>query len=334
MKKQKVLVTGGTGYIGSHTAVELIQRGYEVVILDNLCNSDKAVISQIEKITGVEPEFIQCDILDQAKLDDVFKAHKFESVIHFAGLKAVGESVQKPLTYYQNNVTGTINLLLAMIAHGVHKIVFSSSATVYGNPAKLPITEDFPLSTTNPYGASKLIIEGILADVVKANPKFCAIILRYFNPVGAHPSGLIGENPSGIPNNLAPYIVQVAAGIRAELSVFGNDYKTHDGTGVRDYIHVVDLSIGHIASLEKIENPGLYIYNLGTGKGTSVLELHSAFEKATGKKIPYKICERRAGDIDACYADCTKALRELGWKTKLGIAEMCESAWKYYKSKK
>jgi len=334
MKKQKTLVTGGTGYIGSHTVVELIGKGYEVVILDNLCNSDRMVVSQIEKITGVKPEFIEGDILDEAKLGEVFGAHKFESVIHFAGLKAVGESVQKPLSYYRNNVTGTVNLLSAMITHGVKKIVFSSSATVYGNPARLPIQEDFPLSTTNPYGATKLIIEGILADVVKANPDFCAVILRYFNPVGAHASGLIGENPSGIPNNLAPYIVQVAAGIRPELNVFGNDYKTKDGTGVRDYIHVVDLSIGHIVSLEKIEKAGLFIYNLGTGKGTSVLELTSAFEKAVGKKIPYKMCERRAGDIDACYADCSKALKELGWETELGIDEMCKSAWAFYKNQK
>ena len=334
MKKQKVLVTGGTGYIGSHTAVELIQKGYEVVILDNLCNSDRTVVTQIEKITGVRPEFIEGDILDQEKLDYIFKLHKFDSVIHFAGLKAVGESVTKPLSYYRNNITGTINLLFTMLAHNVKKIVFSSSATVYGNPAKLPITEDFPLSATNPYGATKLIIEGILADVCKAYPDFCAIILRYFNPVGAHPSGLIGENPSGIPNNLAPYIVQVAAGIRPELNVFGNDYKTHDGTGVRDYIHVVDLSIGHTVALEKINKSGLQIYNLGTGKGTSVLELHSAFETAVGKKIPYKICKRRAGDIDACYANCEKALKELGWKTELEISDMCESAWNYYKKQK
>jgi len=334
MKKHKVLVTGGTGYIGSHTVVELIGKGYEVVILDNLCNSDRAVVAQIEKITGVRPEFIEGDILDQAKLDEVFKAHKFDSVMHFAGLKAVGESVQKPHEYYKNNVTGTINLLSSMVKYNVNKIVFSSSATVYGNPAKLPITEDFPLSTTNPYGATKLIIEGILADMCKASSDFCAIILRYFNPVGAHPSGLIGENPSGIPNNLAPFIVQVAAGVRSELNVFGNDYKTKDGTGVRDYIHVVDLSLGHIAALENVAGAGAFIYNLGTGKGTSVLELTCAFEKAVGKKIPYKICERRAGDIDACYADCAKALKELGWKTELGIKEMCESAWGFYKNKK
>jgi len=333
MKKQKVLVTGGTGYIGSHTVVELIGKGYEVVIFDNLCNSDKAVIGQIEKITGVKPVFIEGDILDVRKLNKVFRKHKFDSVVHFAGLKAVGESVQKPHEYYRNNVTGTINLLGAMVKYDVNKIVFSSSATVYGNPAKLPITEDFPLSVTNPYGATKLIIEGILADVCKASSDFCAIILRYFNPVGAHASGLIGENPSGIPNNLAPYIVQVAAGIRPELSVFGNDYKTKDGTGVRDYIHVVDLSVGHIMSLEKIKKPGLFIYNLGTGKGTSVLELHAAFEKTVGKKIPYKICERRDGDIDACFADCSKALKELGWKTELGISDMCASSWKFFKNR-
>ena len=313
--------------------VELITKGYEVVILDNLCNSDRAVVSQIEKITGVRPVFIEGDILDRKLLNKIFKKHKFDSVMHFAGLKAVGESVQKPLEYYRNNVTGTINLLGAMVKANVNKIVFSSSATVYGDPASLPIKEDFPLGATNPYGATKLIIEGILADCCKASSEFCAIILRYFNPVGAHSSGLIGENPSGVPNNLAPYIVQVAAGIRPELNVFGDDYKTPDGTGVRDYIHVVDLALGHIAALEKVTTGGAFVYNLGTGKGTSVLELASAFEKAVGKKIPYKICERRAGDIDACYADCTKALKELGWKTELGIKEMCESAWEFYRNK-
>lgn len=330
MEKQKVLVTGGTGYIGSHTVVELINKGYEVVILDNLCNSDRGVVEQIKTITGIRPEFIEGDILDSVKLEEVFTKHKFNSVIHFAGLKAVGESVQKPLSYYQNNITGTVNLLSAMIAHNVKRIVFSSSATVYGNPASLPITEDFPLFTTNPYGTTKLVIEGILADVTKAHHDFCAVVLRYFNPVGAHSSGLIGESPRGIPNNLAPYIVQVAAGVRPELNVFGNDYKTEDGTGVRDYIHVVDLSLGHIAAIEKIWNPGFYVYNLGTGKGTSVLQLLSAFEKAVGHKIPHKICARRAGDIDACYANCEKASKELGWQSERGIYDMCKSSWIYY----
>jgi UDP-glucose 4-epimerase len=331
--KQKVLVTGGTGYIGSHTVVELIGKGCEVVILDNLCNSEKSVVDSIEKITGKKPLFVKGDILCTGTLAKVFKKHKFDSVIHFAGLKAVGESVAKPLSYYKNNITGTVNLLEAMLVAGVKKIVFSSSATVYGNPAKLPITEDFPLSTTNPYGATKLYIEGILADVARAHPDFTAIILRYFNPVGAHESGLIGENPRGIPNNLSPYIVQVAAGIRSELSVFGNDYKTADGTGVRDYIHVVDLSLGHVAALEKIDEAGCFIYNLGTGKGTSVLELHAAFETAVGKKIPYKFAPRREGDIDACYANCDKALKDLDWKTRLGVSDMCESAWKFYSKK-
>lgn len=330
MEKQKVLVTGGTGFIGSHTVVELIQKGYEVVIFDNLCNSDMNVTSKIEKITGRKPEFVKGDILNTKKLNEVFSRHKFDSVIHFAGLKAVGESVEKPLLYYQNNIVGTVNLLEAMLKAGVKKIVFSSSATVYGNPAKLPITEEFPLSTTNPYGTTKLAIEGILNDVAIADPDFCAIILRYFNPIGAHKSGLIGENPRGIPNNIAPYIVQVAAGIRPELSVFGNDYETEDGTGVRDYIHVVDLSMGHVAALEKVRKPGSHVYNLGTGKGTSVIELHAAFEKVCGKKIPYKIAPRRAGDVDACYADSSKAIKELGWRCKFGLQEMCESAWKFY----
>ena len=299
--------------------------------MDNLCNSQREVVTSIEQITGKRPEFIEGDILYILLLDQIFTEHKFDSVMHFAGLKAVGESVRKPLSYYMNNITGTVNLLAAMIAHDVKKIVFSSSATVYGNPAKLPITEDFPLSTTNPYGTTKLVIEGILEDVVRAHPDFCAIILRYFNPIGAHESGLIGESPRDIPNNLAPYIVQVVAGFRPELNVFGDDYNTEDGTGVRDYIHVVDLVLGHIAALEKITEPGLFVYNLGTGKGTSVLQLLSAFEMAVRKRIPYKICERRAGDIDACYADSSKALRELGWETKYNINAMCKSAWKFYK---
>ena len=328
--KQKILVTGGTGYIGSHTVVELLEGGFEVIILDNLCNSDKSVLERIEKITGKTPKFIKGDITDAKLLDKVFSEHKFTSVVHFAGLKAVGESVQKPLSYYSNNITGTICLLEAMLRHGVNKIVFSSSATVYGNPVSLPITEDFPLSATNPYGTTKLVIEGLLADVAHANPNFCAVILRYFNPIGAHSSGLIGESPNGIPNNLAPYIVQVAAGIRPELNVFGDDYNTTDGTGVRDYIHVVDLALGHIAAINKVNLPGVHIYNLGTGRGTSVLELLAAFEKAAGKKIPYKIGPRRAGDIDACFADCKKAHKDLDFKTRYTVANMCASAWKFY----
>ena len=334
MEKEKILVTGGAGYIGSHTCVELIGKGHEVVIVDNLVNSDKDVIDRIKKITGVLPKFYLGDVCDTAFLDKVFVKEKFTSVIHFAGLKAVGESVKVPLKYYKNNLIATISLLECMNKYNVKKLVFSSSSCVYGNPDKLPFTENFPLMpATNPYGATKAIIEGILTDVAKADSAFCAILLRYFNPVGAHPSCLIGEDPKGIPNNLSPYIAQVAIGKLPELSVYGNDYKTVDGTGVRDYIHVVDLAFGHIAALEKIKNPGVHIYNLGTGQGTSVLQFVKAFEKASGKKIPYTIKPRREGDIDSSYASCAKAKKELGWSAKYNIDDMCKSLWNFYNKK-
>ena len=328
--KEKVLVTGGAGYIGSHTCVELLTKGFDVVILDNFFNSDPCTIAQIEKITNRKVEYIKADLVDEKSLDRVFSKYKFDSVIHFAGLKAVGESVSSPLVYYHNNVTGTINLLSVMKKHGVKKIVFSSSATVYGDQ-KPPYTEDMPLSTTNPYGTTKLVIENILKEFVLSDSTFNAIILRYFNPIGAHKSGLIGESPKGIPNNLAPYIMQVAMGQREYLGVFGSDYKTSDGTGVRDYIHVVDLSLGHIAALEKCNASGVHIYNLGTGKGTSVLQLLSSFEKAVGKTIPHKILARRAGDIDVSLADITKAKHELGWVAGFNINDMCSSMWNFYK---
>jgi len=309
--------------------VELLTRGYDVLIYDNLSNSNEAVLTSIEKITKRRPEFVKGDLLDRELLESVFSKNKFDAVIHFAGLKAVGESVSEPLKYYKNNVTGTINLLEVMLEHGVKKIVFSSSATVYGTPEKLPIPEDSALSTTNPYGTTKLVLENMLRETANATSGFCAILLRYFNPVGAHESGLIGESPRGIPNNLAPYIIQVAAGKRPFLNVFGDDYETPDGTGVRDYIHVVDLARGHIAALEKIKTSGTHIFNLGTGRGTSVLELLAAFEKAVGKKIPYKVVARRTGDIAVAYADAGKAKRELGWTAKLTIDDMCASMWKF-----
>jgi len=322
-----ILVTGGTGYIGSHTCVELLEKGFDVVVIDNLINSEASTIDKIQTITGKKIKFIKGDLLDRRFLDKVFSKHKFDAVIHFAGLKAVGESIEKPLLYYHNNIVGTINLLESMKAFNVKKLVFSSSATVYGK-GKPPLTEDLPMSTTNPYGATKRMIEEILRDVCAADKDFTAVILRYFNPVGAHKSGLIFENPKGIPNNIAPYIVKVARGELECLGVFGSDYKTLDGTGVRDYIHVVDLAQGHITALEKVKTQGAHIYNLGTGSGVSVLQLHAAFEKAFNKKIPYKIMPRRAGDIDVCYADCTKAKKELGWVAKLGIDDMCESCAK------
>ena len=329
---KKLLLTGGCGYIGSHTCVELLQKGYNVVIYDNLSNSSEKIVGLIEQITGRSVVFIKGDLLDYRLLDKTFKAEKFDAVIHFAGLKAVGESVEKPLLYYENNVCGTVNLLKSMIKHNVKTIVFSSSATVYGNPKSLPIYEDFPTSPTNPYGETKLMIEKMLADVCKSKKDFTAVILRYFNPVGAHESGLIGENPVGIPNNLAPYVAQVAAGKRPKLHVFGDDYATPDGTGVRDYIHVTDLSLGHVAALEKIKEPGFHVFNLGTGKGTSVLELVRAYEKACGKKIPYEIAPRRAGDIAECYANCDKAKKILGWTAKRNINDMCRSMHKYYEN--
>lgn len=328
---KKVLVTGGAGYIGSHTVVELINAGYEPIIVDNLVNSKELVLDRILKITGVKPKFYKIDLCDYNALEEVFKKEKFNDVIHFAGLKAVGESVKIPLRYYANNIDSTLNLLDLMIKYDVKNIVFSSSATVYGTPKHVPLKEEDDIGgTTNPYGTTKLIIEGILQDVYKVNPQMNVIILRYFNPIGAHKSGLIGEDPNGIPNNLMPYITQVAVGKLKELGVFGNDYKTHDGTGVRDYIHVVDLALGHVAALKKMEeNKGLLIYNLGTGTGSSVLDMVKAFETANNIKIPYVIKERRPGDVDANYADCSKALKEMGWKAKYDIVDACKDSWNW-----
>jgi len=325
-----ILVTGGAGYIGSHTAIELINEGYEVIIADNLCNSSSIVIDRINKITGKKVKFYNVDTRDQKKLRKIFEENKIDAVIHFAALKAVGESVEKPLDYYNNNLVNTITVLELMREFGVDKFVFSSSATVYGSPKSCPIKEDFPLSTTNPYGNTKLMIEDILRDICKVNKDFNVAILRYFNPIGAHESGLIGEEPNGIPNNLMPYITKVAIGQLKELSVFGDDYDTPDGTGVRDYIHVVDLAIGHVKALEKLnQNPGLVTYNLGTGRGYSVLDLVKAFENASGVKIPYKIVGRRAGDIAMCYADPTKAEKELGWVAKYDVNKMCKDSWNW-----
>ncbi|MBP5415734.1 MAG: UDP-glucose 4-epimerase GalE [Lachnospiraceae bacterium] len=330
----KILVTGGTGYIGSHTVVELINEGHDVVILDNLSNSDRKVVDRIEKITGSRPVFYEADILEKASLDKIFDKEDIEAVIHFAGLKAVGESVEKPLLYYENNISGTINLLKSMNEHSCKNIIFSSSATVYGTPAFVPITEECPKGTcTNPYGWTKSMIEQILMDQCASDSEWNAVLLRYFNPIGAHESGTIGENPNGIPNNLMPYVTQVAVGRLKELGVFGNDYDTHDGTGVRDYIHVVDLALGHVKALKKLsKGSGLSVYNLGTGQGYSVLDIVKNFEEATGVKIPYVIKPRRAGDIDICYADSSKAERELGWKAQRGIKEMCADSWRWQKN--
>lgn len=329
--KKKILVTGGTGYIGSHTVVELIEAGYEVVIVDNLYNSSKAVLKRIEKITGVLPKFYEVDILDGPALNQVFEENHLDAVIHFAGYKAVGESVSKPLTYYQNNIAGSLNLYETMLKHQVYNLVFSSSATVYGNPASVPICEDFPLGpTTNPYGTSKLYNEQILRDVCKAYPEFSVVLLRYFNPIGAHQSGLIGEVPNGIPNNLLPYIAQVAIGKREYLSVFGNDYDTVDGTGVRDYIHVVDLALGHIKAIEyAFDHQGVEAVNLGTGHGYSVLQVKDAFAKACGKEVAFKLVDRRPGDIAECYADTTKAKEVLGWSAQYDIDTMCQDSWRF-----
>ncbi len=325
-----ILVTGGAGYIGSHTCVELLEAGYQVIVIDNLCNSSRQSLERVEKITGKTVSFIEGDIRDQEVLDDLFARNKIDAVIHFAGLKAVGESVEIPLEYYQNNITGTLTLLESMKGADVKHLVFSSSATVYGDPASLPISEDFALSASNPYGRSKLIIEEILRDLFVADGSWNISILRYFNPVGAHESGLIGEDPSGIPNNLMPYISQVASGRLDRLNVFGGDYPTPDGTGVRDYIHVVDLARGHLAALNKLAgHPGLIIHNLGTGQGYSVLEMVQAFEKASGKNVPYRITDRRPGDIAACYADPTKASDELGWHAEHGLERMCRDAWRW-----
>jgi UDP-glucose 4-epimerase len=325
-----ILVTGGAGYIGSHTCVELLEAGYDAVVVDNLSNSDRKSIERVEKITGKPLPLYTSDLLDIDALNRIFEKHTIDTVIHFAGYKAVGESVAKPLKYYENNLVGTIRLLQCMKEHNVKNIVFSSSATVYGDPHKVPITEDFPIQATNPYGRSKIMIEEILRDLYKSDSSWNIAILRYFNPVGAHKSGLIGEDPNDIPNNLVPYISQVAIGKLKELRVFGNDYPTPDGTGVRDYIHVIDLALGHIKAVEKIcQNPGLFTVNLGTGRGYSVLEMIKAFEKASGRKIPYIFTDRRPGDIAVCYADPTKAYELLGWKAERDIDEMCEDTWRW-----
>lgn len=326
-----ILVTGGAGFIGSHTVVELLNADYDVVVLDNLCNSSEKSLKRVEEITGKKVTFYKADILDRDALEDIFAKEKIDSVIHFAGLKAVGESVAKPWEYYENNISGTLTLVDVMRKHNCKNIIFSSSATVYGTPAFVPITEECPKGTcTNPYGWTKSMLEQILTDIQKADNEWNVILLRYFNPIGAHKSGKIGENPNGIPNNLMPYITQVAVGKLKELGVFGDDYDTHDGTGVRDYIHVVDLAVGHVKALKKIEEKaGLCVYNLGTGKGYSVLDIVKNFEEATGVKIPYVIKERRAGDIAECYSDAKKAEAELGWKAENDIKEMCADSWRW-----
>lgn len=326
----KILVTGGTGFIGSHTVVELLNSGHEVVIFDNLFNSKIEVLDKIEQITGTKPKFYKADMLDKEAMRPIFEENKFDAVIHFAGLKAVGESVQKPLWYYQNNLTGTMNLTELMAEYGCKKIIFSSSATVYGSPKTVPITEDFPLSTTNPYGTTKLFLERILSDLCVPDPEWSVVLLRYFNPIGAHESGLIGEAPNGIPNNLMPYITQVAIGKLPQLGVFGNDYDTPDGTGVRDYIHVVDLAKGHVNAVDKVTSTtGVNIYNLGTGNGYSVLDIVKAFEAANGVPIPYEIKPRRAGDIATCYANPAKAKAELGWEAQFDLERMCKDSWNF-----
>ena len=325
-----ILLTGGAGYIGSHTCILLFQAGYNVVVIDNLSNSDTEVFHRIEKITGKKPEFVLADVRDEDALDKLFTKYDIYAVIHFAGLKAVGESVEKPLLYYRNNVEGSLCLFEQMNKHNVKRIVFSSSATVYGDPASLPITEDFPLSTINPYGKCKLMVEDILKDISYADKDWHVILLRYFNPVGAHESGLIGEDPNGVPNNLMPYVAQVAVGKLPHINVFGDDYPTHDGTGVRDYIHVVDLASGHIKALEVIDNKnGSHVYNLGTGSGYSVLEVIKTFEKISDKEIAYKIIERREGDIAECYADPALSKKILGWEAKFGINEMIRDHWNW-----
>ena len=326
----KILVTGGAGYIGSHTCVELLNAGYEIVVLDNLSNSCEKSLEIVKELTGKDFPFYKVDLLDYDATAKVFDENEIDGVIHFAGLKAVGESVQIPIRYYHNNITGTLNLIDIMEKHNVYNIVFSSSATVYGKPETVPITEDFPLSTTNPYGATKLMLENILRDVFVSNDKWSITLLRYFNPIGAHKSGKIGEDPKGIPNNLLPYVAQVAVGKLDYVHVFGSDYDTKDGTGVRDYIHVVDLALGHLKSIEKNSGkPGVYTYNLGTGNGYSVLEIVKAFSKACGKDLPYKLEPRRPGDISECFADPKKAREELGWVATREIAEMCEDAWRW-----
>ena len=326
-----ILVTGGAGFIGSHTAVELLNAGRDIVIIDNFSNSKPEVLDKIREITGKDFKFYEVDYLNRKELEKVFEENKIEAVLNFAGYKAVGESVKKPLEYYENNISGALVLLETMRKYNVKKFIFSSSATVYGEPERIPLTEDCKIGgTTNPYGTTKLFIEQILQDLYKSDNTWDIAILRYFNPVGAHESGLIGEEPQGIPNNLMPYIVRVASGELEQLSIFGNDYNTPDGTGVRDYIHVVDLSVGHVKALEKLAtNPGLVTYNLGTGNGYSVLDVVKAFSEASGREIPYEIAPRRAGDIATCYADPKKANEELGWKAERGIKEMCEDSWRW-----
>ena len=327
---QNILVTGGAGYIGSHTCVQLLEAGYSVAVIDNLSNSKREALDRVGSITGSAVTFFEADLLDVDRLDEIFQKQSYDAVIHFAGLKAVGESVRMPLTYYHNNVSGTINLLHAMDRADLSNIVFSSSATVYGDPRELPLTESAPLSTTNPYASTKYMIEEILRDLYGADDRWNIAILRYFNPVGAHPSGLIGEDPSGIPNNLFPYISRVAVGSLPRLNVYGNDYPTADGTGVRDYIHVVDLAEGHLAALRRFaDQPGLMTYNLGTGTGYSVLDIIKAYGRAAGHDIPYDITDRRPGDIAACYADPGKAERELGWTAKLDLDAMCRDSWNW-----
>lgn len=326
----RVLVTGGSGYIGSHTCLELLMAGHDVVVIDNFSNSKPIVFDRIERICGHRPIFYRGDICDSDKVAEILSAHDIESVIHFAGLKAVGESVTQPLQYYINNVSGSLALFSAMQNTGVSSLVFSSSATVYGNPHSVPIHENFPLSATNPYGRSKLMVEEILRDLILSDDSWHIALLRYFNPVGAHESGLIGEDPAGIPNNLMPYISQVAVGRRTELQIFGGDYPTKDGTGVRDFIHVVDLARGHIAALDWLrQHKGVHPFNLGTGQGKSVLEVVHAYEAVSGRPVPYRIVDRRPGDIAQCYADSLRAKRELGWKAQLGIEEMCRDAWNW-----
>ena len=331
---KKVLVAGGAGYIGSHTVVSLIENGYEPIIVDNFYNASKKVISRLETITNHKLTWYEVDCCDLEKLNEVFDKEDIHAVIHFAGYKAVGESVLKPLMYYDNNLVSLLNVLKAMVSHNVKNLVFSSSATVYGAPKSVPIYEDFDLHVTNPYGRTKLMIEEILTDFAKVNPDFRIALLRYFNPIGAHESGLIGEDPNGIPNNLMPYITQVCIGKLPKLRVFGNDYNTPDGTGVRDYIHVCDLALGHVLTIKKLDesNEALHVYNLGTGKGTSVLDLVHAMEKVIGREVPYEIVERRPGDIDACYANTDKAFNELGFKAKYNIDDMCRTSWHFQES--
>ena len=327
---QTILVTGGAGYIGSHTCLELLKAGFEVVVVDNLDNSSQESLRRVQDLAGRDLTFHQVDVCDRTALGAVFGAHKFDAVIHFAGLKAVGESCDIPLRYYENNIFGTVELVKLMQEHRCFNLVFSSSATVYGDPATVPITEDFPLSTTNPYGRTKLFIEEIMRDVCAADDRWRCVLLRYFNPIGAHPSGRIGEDPQDIPNNLMPYIMQVAVGLREKVSVFGDDYDTPDGTGVRDYIHVLDLALGHVAAIKKLDTfTGCVPINLGTGQGYSVLEMVAAAEKASGRKIPYRITPRRSGDIATCFADPSLAARLLGWKAERGIEQMCDDHWKW-----